>query len=72
MGKWGFLEWFSIISGLASIVSLIMVFVIKSEVVEVKNNINNSIDYSKNTTLGDESPVQEHSGQGNNIYKGGK
>lgn len=72
MKNWGFIEWFGVIAGAASIISLIMAFVIKKEVIEVKKNINNSTDNGKIMTLGDESPVQKHSGQGDNNYKGGK
>ncbi|BBK79003.1 MULTISPECIES: hypothetical protein [Clostridium] len=71
MEKWGFIEWFGVISGAASMVSLIMAIFIKNDVVKIKNNINNSFNDSSDTTFGNESPVQKHYGQGNNSYKGG-
>jgi|GEM_PF-5534047 len=71
MNNWDFKDWFGIISGGASIVSLILVFVIKNEVNNIKQSfkLNNK---SKDSTAGDESPIQKHSGQGDNNYKGGK
>lgn len=71
MEKWGFIEWFGVISGTTSIISLIMAIFIKNDVIKIKNDINNSFNNSSETVSGNESPIQKHYGQGNNNYKGG-
>ncbi|KEI09310.1 hypothetical protein Z957_05250 [Clostridium sp. K25] len=70
MNKLTFVEWFGIISGIASIISLIMTFMVNNKVTNINKQINNSTDNS-NLTVGDESPIQKNH-SGNNYYKGGK
>jgi cell division septal protein FtsQ len=70
MDKWGFIEWFSVVSGVATIISLLITLFVTSQVVKINGNIKNIENEIKSvsSTKGAESPIMQ-SNEGDVSYR---